>query len=48
MQVAWEAVDLSLQLAWLNGGLAALIYRSIIAGIGSALVALAVGEMASM
>ncbi|KAF2847928.1 amino acid transporter [Plenodomus tracheiphilus IPT5] len=48
LQVAWEAVGLSFQLAWLNGGPAALVYGSIIAGIGSTLVATALGEMASM
>ncbi|KAF9701300.1 hypothetical protein EKO04_000141 [Ascochyta lentis] len=48
LQVAWEAVGLSFQLAWLNGGPAALVYGSFIAGIGSVLVATALGEMASM
>ncbi|KAA8624967.1 hypothetical protein TUN199_09426 [Pyrenophora tritici-repentis] len=48
LQVAWEAVGLSFQLAWPNGGPAALVYGSMIAGIDSTLVALALGEMASM
>ncbi|KAI8931380.1 hypothetical protein NX059_011713 [Plenodomus lindquistii] len=48
LQVGWETVGLSFQLAWLNGGPAALVYGSIIAGIGSTLVATALGEMASM
>ncbi|KAL6157973.1 hypothetical protein ACJQWK_07949 [Exserohilum turcicum] len=48
LQVAWEAVGLSFQLAWPNGGPAALVYGSMITGIGSTLVALALGEMASM
>jgi hypothetical protein len=48
LQVAWEAVGLSFQLAWLNGGPAALVWGSMIAGIGSTLVATALGEMASM
>ncbi|KAI4952851.1 hypothetical protein J4E86_006387 [Alternaria arbusti] len=48
LQVAWEAVGLSFQLAWLNGGPAALVWGSMIAGVGSTLVATALGEMASM
>ena len=48
LQVAWEAVGLSFQLAWLNGGPAALVWGSMIAGIGSTLIAIALGEMASM
>lgn len=39
---------MSFQLAWLNGGPAALVWGSMIAGVGSTLVATALGEMASM
>ena len=47
-QSAWEGVGLSFQFAWLNGGPAAIVYGSLIAGIGSSLVAMALGEMAAM
>lgn len=39
---------LTFQFAWLNGGPAALVYGSIVAGIGSTAVAASLGEMASM
>ncbi|KAJ4312879.1 hypothetical protein N0V94_007219 [Neodidymelliopsis sp. IMI 364377] len=48
LQVAWEAVGLSFSLAWQNGGPAALVYGSMLAGIGSTLIATALGEMASI
>ncbi|RYN15833.1 hypothetical protein AA0119_g13440 [Alternaria tenuissima] len=48
LQASWVAVGLSFQLAWRNGGPVALVWGSMIAGIGSTLVATALGEMASM
>lgn len=48
MQSGWEGVGLTFQFAWFNGGPAAIVYGAIIAGIGSTLVAAALGEMASM
>ncbi|KAF2864925.1 amino acid/polyamine transporter I [Massariosphaeria phaeospora] len=48
LQSGWEGVGLTFQFAWLNGGPAAIVYGAIIAGIGSTLVATALGEMASM
>lgn len=48
LQTGWEGVGLTFQFAWLNGGPAAIVWGSLIAGIGSTLVATALGEMASM
>jgi choline transport protein len=48
MQCGWELLALTFQFAWLNGGPASIVYGSIIAGIGSTLVATSLGEMASM
>ncbi|KAK8112228.1 uncharacterized protein PG998_008685 [Apiospora kogelbergensis] len=45
---SWEAVGLSLQLNLLNGGTSTLVYGSLLAGVGSCLVALSIAEMASM
>ncbi|KAH7125504.1 amino acid/polyamine transporter I [Dendryphion nanum] len=48
LQAGWEGVGLTFQFAWYNGGPASIVYGAIIAGIGSTLVASALGEMASM
>jgi hypothetical protein len=47
-QSAWEALALTFQVAWLNGGPVALIYGSFISAVGATLVALSLAEMASM
>ncbi|KAK8032610.1 Choline transport protein [Apiospora arundinis] len=44
----WEAVGLSLQLNLLNGGTSTLVYGSLLAGVGTCLIALSIAEMASM
>lgn len=48
LQCGWESVALMLQLVFLNGGPASLVYGTILSGIGSTAIALSLGEMASM
>ncbi|KAK4502131.1 hypothetical protein PRZ48_005554 [Zasmidium cellare] len=48
LQAAWEASGLSLQFSLLNGGPASLVYGSLLAGIGSCMIALSLAEMASI
>ncbi|OAL49105.1 amino acid transporter [Pyrenochaeta sp. DS3sAY3a] len=48
LQAAWEGMALTFQFAWQNGGPAALVYGSLLSGIGSTAVAASLGEMASI
>lgn len=47
-QCSWEASGFGIQLSLANGGPASLLYGTLIAGIGSALIALSLGEMAAL
>lgn len=48
MQCAWEATGFGIQLSLANGGAASLLYGTLLAGTGSLLIALSLGEMASI
>jgi choline transport protein len=48
LQFSWEAMALTFQAALLNGGPVSLSYGVILAAFGVIVVALSLGEMASM